>query len=66
MSLSDDKKTDIIDALNTRYLNDILKIYNINFDNLVSEIYLAELQPNEASISDTNYSLVFRFALDHF
>ena len=35
MPLSDDKQADIIDAFNTssRYLDDILNIDNINFDN---------------------------------
>ena len=37
MSLSDDKQADVIDAINTtsRYLDDILNIYNVNFDNIV-------------------------------
>ena len=36
MSLSDDKQADIIDAFNTtsRYLNDILNINNVCFDNI--------------------------------
>ena len=39
MSLSDDKKADIIDAINTtsRYLDDILNIDNVYFDNMVSQ-----------------------------
>ena len=38
MSLSDDKQADIIDAFNTtsRYLDDILNINNVYFDNIVS------------------------------
>ena len=49
MSLSDDKQVDIIDAFNTisRYLGDILNINNIYFDNMVSQIYPAELQLNK-------------------
>ena len=37
MSLSDDKQADIIDAFNTisRYLDDILNINNVYFDNMV-------------------------------
>ena len=68
MSLSDDKQADIICTLNTtsRYLNDIFNLNNINLDNVVIKIYPAELQPNEANTSDTNYSLVFGLALDHF
>ena len=40
MSLSDDKQADIIDAFNTtsRYLDNILNINNVNFDNMVSNI----------------------------
>ena len=37
MSLSDAKQTDVIDVFNTtsRYLDDILKINNVSFDNMV-------------------------------
>ena len=37
MSLFDNKQADIIEAFNTtsRYLDDILNIYNIYFDNMV-------------------------------
>ena len=40
VSLSDDKQADVIDALNTtsRYLDDILNINNVYFDNMVSHI----------------------------
>ena len=55
MSLSDDKKADVIDAFNTtsRYLDDILNINNVNYDNMVSQIYPSELQFNKANTSDT-------------
>ena len=55
MSLSDDKQADVIDALNTtsRYLDDILNIYNVYFDNMESQIYHSELQLNKANTSDT-------------
>ena len=55
MSLSDDKQADIIDALNTtsRYLDDILNINYVYFDNTVSQIYPSELQLKKANISDT-------------
>ena len=45
MSLSDDKQADVIDAVNTssRYLDDILNINNVYFDNMVSQIYPSEL-----------------------
>ena len=56
MSLSDDKQADAIDSFNTtsRYLNDILNINNVYFDNMVSQIYLSELQLNKANTSDTD------------
>ena len=55
MSLSDDKQADVIDAFNTtsRYLDDILNINNVYFDNMVSQIYPSELQLNKANTSDT-------------
>ena len=47
MPLSDDKQADVIDAFNTtsRYLDDILNINNVYFDNMVSQIYPSELAP---------------------
>ena len=55
MSLSDDKQADIIDAFNTtsRYLDDILNINSVYFDNMVSQIYPSELQLNIAYTFDT-------------
>ena len=55
MSLSDDKQADIIDVFNTtsRYLDDILNINNVYFDNMVSQIYPFELQLNKSNTSDT-------------
>ena len=55
MSLSDDKQADVIDAFNatSRYLDKILNIYNVYFDNMVSQIYPSELQLNKANTSDT-------------
>ena len=54
MSLSDDKQADVIDVFNTtsRYLDDILNINNVYFDNMVSQIYPSELQLNKANTSD--------------
>ena len=45
---------DVIDAFNTtsRYLDDILNINNVYFDNMVSQIYPSELQMNKANTSD--------------
>ena len=42
-------------AFNTtsRYLDDVLKINNAYFDNMVSQIYPSELQPTKANTSDT-------------
>ena len=55
MSLSEHKQADVIDAFNTtsRYLDDILNINNVYFDNMVSQIYPSELQLNKANGSDT-------------
>ena len=55
MSLSDDKQADAIDAFNTtsRYLDDILNINHVYFDNMVCQIYRSELQLNKANTSDT-------------
>ena len=55
MSLSDDKQADVIDAFITtsRYLDDILNINNVYFDNMASQIYPSELQLNKANTSDT-------------
>ena len=55
MSLSDDKQADIIDAFNTtsRYLDDMLNINNVYFDNTVSQMYPSELQLNKAKTSYT-------------
>ena len=55
MSLSDDKQANVIDAFNTtsKYLDDILNINNVYFNNMVSQIYPSELQLNKANTSDT-------------
>ena len=55
MSLSDDNQADVIDAFSTtsRYLDDILNINNVNFDEMVSQIYPSELQLNKAYTSGT-------------
>ena len=55
MFLSDNKQADVIDAFNTtsRYLDDILNINNVYFDNMVSQIYPSELQLYKANTSDT-------------
>ena len=55
MSLSDDKQADVTDAFNntSRYLDDILNINNVYFDNMVSQIYPLELQRKKANNFDT-------------
>ena len=54
MSLSDDNQADVIDAFNTtsRYLDDILNINNVYYDNIVSQIYPSELKLDKANTSD--------------
>ena len=54
MSPSDDKQADVIDVFNTtyRYLDDILSINNVYFDNMVSQIYSSELRLIKANTSD--------------
>ena len=55
VSLSDDKQAEVICAFYTtsRYLDDILNINNVYFDNMVSQIYPSELQLNKTNTSDT-------------
>ena len=59
MSISDDKQAYVIDAFNTtsRYLDDILNINNVYFDNMVSQINLSELQFNKTNTSDTEAAI---------
>ena len=61
MSLSDDTQADVIDALNTtsRYLDDILNIKNVYFDNMVSQIYPSELQLNKANCNTSDTEAAF-------
>ena len=60
MWLPDDKQADVIDAFNTtsRYLDDILNINNVYFDNMVNRIYPSELKLNKANTSDTEAAFV--------
>ena len=60
MSLSDDKQADSIDAFKTtsRYLDGMLNINNVYFNNLVSPIYSSEFQPNKANTYDTKDSFL--------
>ena len=54
-SLSRENQADIIEAFNStsRYLDDLLNIDNIYFDQMVDRIYPTELQLNKANCSDT-------------
>ena len=52
-SLSDDNQADIIEAFNSRYLDDLLNIDNSYFEGMVNQIYPPELQLNKANTSDT-------------
>ena len=60
MSLPDEMQADGIDAFNitSRYLDDILNINNVCFDNMVSQIYPTELQLNKANTSDTEAAVL--------
>ena len=54
-SLSRENQADIIEAFNSisRYLDDLLNIDNIYFDQMVNRIYPTELQLNRANSFDT-------------
>ena len=54
-SLSRENQADIIEAFNStsRYLDDLLNIVNIYFDQMVDCIYPTEIQLNRANSSDT-------------
>ena len=56
-SLSRENQADIIEAFNSasRYLDDLLNIDNIYFDQMVDRIYPTELQLNSANSSDTPF-----------
>ena len=60
ISLSDDKQADIFETFNTtsRYLDGILNIINVYFDNMVSQIYPSELQRIKANTSNTEAEFV--------
>ena len=55
LSLSDNNQTDIIEAFNStsRCLDDLLKIDNPYFEQMVGQIYHTDLQVNKADTSDT-------------
>ena len=51
--LSRKNQADIIEAFNSRYLDDLLNIDNIYFEHILDRIYRAEFQLNKANSSDT-------------
>ena len=55
LSLSDNNQADIIEAFNftSRYLDDLLNIYNPYFKQMVGQIYPTELQLKKANSSNT-------------
>ena len=55
-SLTEEKQYDMIDAFSStsRYLDDLLNIDNIYFEQMVHRIYPAELQFNKAKASDND------------
>ena len=60
-SLSRENQADIIKAFNStsRYLDNLLNIDNIYFDQMVDRIYPTELQLNRANSSDTEAPFFF-------
>ena len=68
MSLPVGKQADVNDAFYTtsRYLDDILNINIVYFDNMVSQMYPSELQLNKANTSDTEAaSLDLHFSISN-
>ena len=59
-SLSRENQVDIIETFNStsRYIDDLLNIHNIYFDQMVDRIYPTELQLNRANSSDTEASFL--------
>ena len=55
LSLSDNNQADIIEAFNSTfwYLDDLINIDNLYFEQVVGQIYPTELQLNKANSSDT-------------
>ena len=54
-SLTKEKRYDMIDVFNltSRYLDDLLNVDNIHFEQMVHRTYPAELHFNKANASDT-------------
>ena len=60
LSLPGAKQSEVIEAFksSSRYLDDLLNIYNNFFDSMVNHIYSSELQLNKANVSDTEASFL--------
>ena len=60
MSLFDDTQTDIMEAFNStsRYLDDLVNIDNSEFEGMIKQTYLAELQLNKANASESETPLL--------
>ena len=58
-SLTKEKRYDMIDTFNStsRYLDDLLNINNIHFEQMFHRIYPTELQLNKANASDTEAAI---------
>ena len=56
-----EKRNDTIDAFNStsRYLDGLLNIDNIYFEQMIHRIYPAELQLNKANASDTEAAFLY-------
>ena len=65
LSLSDNNKADVVEALNSTsgYLDDLLNIHNPYFAQMVSQIYPTELQLHKANPSDTEVFLDFDLSI---
>ena len=59
LCLSDNNQPDVVEVFNStsRYPDDLLNIDNLYFAQMVSQIYLTELQLNKANPSDTEAHL---------
>ena len=55
LSLSDNNQAGVVETLNStsRYLDDLLKLDNLYFEQMVSQIYPTEIQLNKTNSSDT-------------
>ena len=55
LSLSNNNQADVVEALNStsRYLDDLLNVGNLYFEQIVSQIYSTELRLNKAHLFDT-------------